>query len=260
MIRSLWNSLDECFSNRQQSVEHEETWLILAGYFLRPGFGAPGDHARIDQLWRLHTEGLKYPGKRNQLQIYILWRRVAGGLSRERQEAILAPELPRLRAPAHPPAELIRLAGSLERIELATKTEILEQFLPAAHDLASKNQHAGPHLVALGLLLNRGLFYAGPEFIMPAADVEKAYDALSDLDWAEPPLVEIQTLFLRAGRIVNDAKIDLPKSLRERIASKLQKAGVAPSKLARLRSYVPIGVADRASLFGESLPPGLIIS
>jgi molecular chaperone DnaK (HSP70) len=260
LIRSLWNSLDECFSNRQQSVEHEETWLILAGYFLRPGFGAPGDHARIDQLWLLHTEGLKYPGKRNQLQIYILWRRVAGGLSRERQEAILAPELPRLPAPAHPPAELIRLAGSLERIEVTTKTEILEQFLPAAHDLASKNQHAGPHLVALGLLLNRGLFYAGPEFIMPAADVEKAYDALSDLDWAEPSLVEIQTLFLRAGRIVNDAKIDLPKSLRERIASKLQKAGVAPSKLARLRSYVPIGVADRASLFGESLPPGLIIS
>jgi hypothetical protein len=94
---------------------------------------------------------------------------------------------------------------------------------------------------------------------MPAAYVEKAYDALSDLDWADPHLVEIQTLFLRAGRIVNDAKIDLPKSLRERIASKLQKAGLAPSKLARLRSYVPFGVADRASLFGESLPPGLII-
>ncbi len=260
LIRSLWSLLDESFSNRQQSVEHEETWLILAGYFLRPGFGAKGDNARMDQLWRLHTEGLKYPGKRNQLQIYILWRRVAGGLSRERQEAILAPELPRLLAQTHPPAELIRLAGSLERIDVATKTDILEQLLPAAHDLAAKNQHSGPHFAALGLLLNRGLFYAGPEFIMPAAYVEKAYDALSDLDWADPHLVEIQTLFLRAGRIVNDAKIDLPKSLRERIASKLQKAGVAPSKLARLRSYVPIGVADRASLFGESLPPGLIIS
>jgi molecular chaperone DnaK (HSP70) len=260
LIRALWSSLDESFSHRQQSVEHEETWLILAGYFLRPGFGAPGDGARIDQLWRLHTEGLKYQGKRNQLQMYILWRRVAGGLSPERQEIILAPELPKLRAQTQPPAELIRLAGSLERIDLATKTNLLKQFLPAAHDLAAKKQHAGPHLVALGLLLNRGLFYAGPEFIMPPAEVEKAYDALSDLDWAEPHLVDIQTLFLRAGRIVNDAKIDLPKSLRERIASKLQKAGVAPSKLARLRSYVPIGVADRASLFGESLPPGLLIS
>jgi len=59
---------------------------------------------------------------------------------------------------------------------------------------------------------------------------------------------------------VNDPKIDLSKSLRDKIASKLQDAGVAPSKIARLRSYVPIALADRASLFGESLPPGLVIA
>ena len=93
---------------------------------------------------------------------------------------------------------------------------------------------------------------------MPA-QVEKAYHALSDLDWADPLLLEIQTLFLRAGRIVNDPKIDLPKSLGEKIASKLQKAGVAPAKVAKLRSYVPLALADRANLFGESLPPGLVI-
>ena len=63
----------ECFSRRKESVEHEETWLILAGYFLRPGFGAEGDDARINELWRIHTDGLEYPGKRNQLQtIYPL--------------------------------------------------------------------------------------------------------------------------------------------------------------------------------------------
>jgi hypothetical protein len=95
---------------------------------------------------------------------------------------------------------------------------------------------------------------------VPALQVEKAYAALSDLDWTDPLLVEIQTLFLRAGRVMNDPKIDLPKSLRERIASQLQKAGVSPSKVARLRSYVPVVLADRANLFGESLPPGLVIA
>ena len=59
---------------------------------------------------------------------------------------------------------------------------------------------------------------------------------------------------------MNDPKIDLPKSLREKIVSKLQKAGVSPSKLARLNSFVPIALADRANLFGESLPPGLVIA
>ena len=82
---------------------------------------------------------------------------------------------------------------------------------------------------------------------------------LSDLDWTDPYLVEIHTLFLRAGRIVNNPKIDLPKSFRDKIASQLQKAGLAPSKVARLRSFVPIVLADRANLFGESLPPGLVI-
>jgi molecular chaperone DnaK (HSP70) len=260
LIRSLWHSLNECFSSRKESVEHEEAWLILAGYFLRPGFGAEDDDARINELWRIHTHGLKYPGKRNQLQLYILWRRVAGGLTSERQEAILAPELSRMRSQTNPPAELVRLAGSLERISLATKTELLDQFLQTAHELAVKKQHATPHLAALGLLLNRSPLYAGPEFVVPPIYLERAYDALADLDWTDPRLAEIQTLFLRAGRIMTNPKIDLPKSLREKIASKLQKACVAPSKVARLRTFVPVALADRAHLFGESLPPGLVIA
>jgi molecular chaperone DnaK (HSP70) len=259
LIRSLWPSLFACFQNRQQSLEHEETWLILASYFLRPGFGAKGDDARINDLWRIQTEGLKYPGKRNQLQVHILWRRVAGGLSSQRQESILSSELSRLRAPTNQPAELVRLVGALERINPATKVELVDRFLQTARALAVNRQHSAPHLVALGLLLNRGLFYAGPEFVLPPVQVEKAYEALSDLDWSDPPLLEIQALFLRAGRLVNDPNIDLPKSLREKIASKLQKAGVAPAKVARLRSYVPLALADRANLFGEALPPGLVI-
>jgi molecular chaperone DnaK (HSP70) len=258
LIRSLWYSLNEHFASRR-SIEHEETWLILAGYFLRPGFGAEGDEARINELWRIHREGLKYPGKRNQLQVYILWRRVAGGLSSERQEAVLAPELSRLRVQTNPPAELVRLAGSLERIDVPTKTALLDLFLQHARELILEKQHSAPHLAALGLLLNRGLFYAGPEFALAPGQVEKAYDALADLDWADPHLAEIQTLFLRAGRMMNDPRIDLPKSLREKISSKLQKAGVAPSKVARLRSYIPLALTERASLFGESLPPGLVM-
>jgi hypothetical protein len=51
----------------------------------------------------------------------------------------------------------------------------------------------------------------------------------------------------------------LPKALREKIASKLEKSGVAGQKLRRLRMFVPVAGLDRASLFGESLPPGLLL-
>lgn len=260
LIRSLWPALYECLSCRRESVEHEETWLILAGFFLRPGFGAERDAARINELWQLYADGLAYPGKRIQLQQYILWRRVAGGLSGEQQEAILVPELPKLRSQGTLPAELVRLAGSLERINPIAKAELFDHFLRTARELAAKKQYCAPYLAALGLLLNRTPLYAGPENVVPPIHVEQAYDALSDLDWTEPELAEMQTLFVRAGRIVDNPNIDLPGRLREKIASKLQKSGVAPSKLARLRTFVPVASVDRASLFGESLPPGLIIT
>jgi molecular chaperone DnaK (HSP70) len=257
LIRSLWAALSESFSCREESIEHEEAWLILAGFLLRPGFGAEGDSARIDELWRLHTDKLAYPGKRTQIQQYILWRRVAGGLTQERQEMILAQELPKLRSQKNPPAELVRLIGSLERIE--SKPEMIELFLARARELAATKQYCAPYLVALGLLLNRTPFYAGADFIVSSVHVERAVEALSDLDWSMPELAEVQTLFLRAARIVNDPAIDLPKALREKIASKLERSGVAAVRIARLRTFVPIAGSERTSLFGESLPPGLMI-
>ena len=260
LIRSLWPALYECISCRKQSVEHEEAWLILAGFLLRPGFGAPGDSARIDELWRLQTDGLAYPGKRIQLQQFILWRRVSGGLSRERQETVLAAELPKLRAQKNPAPELVRLAGSLERIDPNTKAELVALFLPTVRDLAAAKQHCAPYLVALGLLLNRAPLYGGPETVVAPDHVKQAFETLSDLDWTEPELSEIQTLFLRAARIVNNPSVDLPKSLREKIGSKLEKSGVAQLKVRTLHTFVPVAGLDRSTLFGESLPPGLVIA
>ncbi len=121
LVRELWRTLYEHFDRRRESVEHEEAWLILAGFFLRPGFGADGDDIRLNQLWQIKTDGLAYPGKRIQLQEYILWRRVAGGLDRARQETVLQPELPRLLTQKNPAPELIRLVGSLERIPQGTE-------------------------------------------------------------------------------------------------------------------------------------------
>jgi hypothetical protein len=95
--------------------------------------------------------------------------------------------------------------------------------------------------------------------VIPPSHVERVFDALSDFDWSEPDLGEIQALFLRAARVVDNSNIDLPKSLRQQIAGKLEKWGVPPARLARIRSFVPIAVTDRASLFGESLPPGVVL-
>jgi hypothetical protein len=47
--------------------------------------------------------------------------------------------------------------------------------------------------------------------------------------------------------------------LRTQIASTLGRAGVPPRRTARIKGFMAIAQTDRASLYNESLPPGLIL-
>ena len=257
LLRALWPALSERLDGRRLSVDHEDAWLTLAGFLLRPGFGVAGDEQRIDGVWRVHETGSCFPGRRIRVQEYLLWRRVAGGLSRERQHELIAGERDRLRS-SKAPGELVRLAGSLELLDLETKAELVKDFIEAAARLARAGQHCAPYLAALGHLLNRAPLHAGPETVMPPDRVEQAYAAFRGLDWAEPELLEMHTLFLRAARVVGDRSLDVPQKLREQIAARLEKSGVAPLRTAKIRAFMPIGRSDRASLYDESLPPGLV--
>ena len=254
LIRSLWTALKRCNPCRANSVEHEETLLILAGFFLRPGFGAELDPARIDDLWALHTSGLAHPGKQIQLQHYILWRRLAGGLDRERQAVLIASALPKLHQGKNTPAELIRLVGALERIDPAIKSVLIEFFLTRAISVS----YPAPYFVALGQLLNRTPFYAGPEAVVPPELVARAFEALKDLDWKSTP--ELPELFLRAARVTDHRTHDLPRPLRQEIARMLEQAGVPAFKVSRIEQFIPLERAEQVSLYGESLPPGLLLT
>jgi hypothetical protein len=70
--------------------------------------------------------------------------------------------------------------------------------------------------------------HAGPEPFVSPDLVEHAYSAFRGFDWAEPELVELQTLFLRAGRVIGDRSLDLSMPLRELIARKMENTGVPP--------------------------------
>jgi hypothetical protein len=260
LVRSLWPALESCMARRETSPDHEETWLILAGFLLRPGFGAAGDDVRIDSLWGLRNQGLCFSGKRSKCQEYILWRRVAGGLIQQRQEQILAPELDKIRTRKKLLPELVRLAGSLERLPNQTKTELANLFIAITSVLAREKKHCAPYLAALGHILSRAPLYAGPETVVSPDLVEQAYETFRRFDWEEPELAEMPGLFLRAARVVGHRSFDLPKALRHRIATQLENLGVAPQKTAKLKEFMPVGGAERISLHDESLPAGLILA
>ena len=62
---------------------------IWAGFCLRPGFGFPGDDFRIEQARRIYSAGIQY-GNQVQCEIdwWIFWGRLAGGLNRNQQNDI----------------------------------------------------------------------------------------------------------------------------------------------------------------------------
>ena len=123
-------------------------------------------------------------------------------------------------------------------------------------DACTGQAHCAPYLAALGLLLNRTPLYAGPETVVSPDLVEHAYQAFQRFDWTTPELLDLQILFLRAARVVDDRSLDLPMPLRGLIASKLEKSGVPALQTAKIKGFVPIGRSDRARLYDDSLPAG----
>src|SRR5947209_146492 len=128
------------------SPDHEARWLNLTGFSLRPGYGLAVDDWRVAQTWRLQQSS-KVIHAKNELcraEWWVLWRRLAGGLTQGQQHTLADPLLATLRtylrkagtakaAPlgwgTHEGAEVLRLLGSLELLNVTTKLELGEMLL-----------------------------------------------------------------------------------------------------------------------------------
>src|SRR5262249_10248656 len=119
---------------RRRSPAHEARWFNLAGYCLRPGFGYPGDDFRIEQARRLYAAGLRFGNRvRCEIDWYIFWGRVAGGLNRNQQSelyqrlaGLLFSRGSKKLKSVNPALlrEMWRTACSLELLPIGTKTEL----------------------------------------------------------------------------------------------------------------------------------------
>ncbi len=92
LMRGFWEALFDVEPGRRLDVEHEARWLNLAGFCLRPGYGLAVDDWRVAQTWKLLAAGGTFP--KNELcraEWWILWRRLAGGLSPGQQRTLAEP-------------------------------------------------------------------------------------------------------------------------------------------------------------------------
>jgi molecular chaperone DnaK (HSP70) len=257
-IRQMADVFLNTAGGRKKSPAFEIRWLNLCGFCLRPGFGYPGDDFRIEQVRRVYAGGITY-GNQVQCEIdwWIFWGRVAGGLNRNQQadvyQRVSGFLLPRgnkkpQRVNASLLREMWRTASSLELLPLGTKTEL--------GDALVKRVRAGDYkeseLWCLSRLGARKLFYGPINLVVPPATVTRWAEAILNLPQAGDALAAM-------ARRTEDPTRDLPLATRESVKRKLEAMAHADRLLAVLESEEEDD-ATLGRIFGEELPSGLVLA
>ena len=265
-LRPLAEHLLELTERRGLSPELEARWLNLAGFCLRPGEGYPLDDWRVRQLWKIHVEGLYHPGRDPcELNWWILWRRVACGLSRGHQQELSAELFPLLvpnlakRAKKRPPkpqtqlaVEMWRAAAALERIGAKSRA----QLGGALMELVERKKTPRSGLWCLGRIGARKLLYGPREATVKASTIETWIGSLLKLN--KPSKHEHpKDCLISLSRLVGDRQFDLDEGVRLEVAAYLVKKGVSEAELKPLREVVELVASERVAAFGEALPTGI---
>jgi molecular chaperone DnaK (HSP70) len=247
-IRRLVDRMLEFAEGRRKSAALEIRWLNLCGFCLRPGFGFPGDEYRLEQARRIYAAGLQFSNQaQNEIDWWIFWGRVAGGLNKNQQIDVfqrLSPALlPRgsrkQRINNSLLREMWRTAASLELLPLQTKTQLGDALI--ARIKAGEFRETG--LWCLSRLGARKLFYGPINQVLPASTATRWIEALVKVPHAVDALVAIARRTGDSTRDVSPATLDL---VRRTIPE----------------SFIPALEGeqgeDLGKIFGEELPSGLV--
>ena len=254
VCRALWDAIHACRAERRRSEAHELNWIRLCGWCLRPGFGAPGDDGRVEALWALYPEGLAHRSKANWAEWWILWRRVAPGLSADAQRTLYATlrpflwrDVPIPPGPhAHGPIEMMLLLAALERLSAATKVATGELLF----ERASKIGSYGP----IGRVGARVPFQDPEAEVVDAATAREWLRRLLELDWETADGASWAAAAVARKR--GDAALDIDDELRASVAERLRRAQ-APADWIVMVERGGAFVGDASRVLGDSLPVGL---
>jgi len=248
-IRKLGDGMLELAEARKRSAAHELRWLNLCGFCLRPGFGFPGDDFRIEQARRVYAAGLTFANQvQNEIEWWIFWGRVAGGLNKNQQTDVFQRLSPTLlpRGSKKPQRvnpsllrEMWRAAASLELLPLQTKTQLGDELLARV----VKNDFVETGLWCLARLGARKLFYGPINQVLPAATVSRWVDALLKVPKSADAVAAL-------ARVTGDATRDLPPHTLETVRRAFPDLNLEAE---------PSGdLAAMGKIFGEELPSGLV--
>jgi molecular chaperone DnaK (HSP70) len=253
VARRLADVFLELTGARGRSAACEVRWLNLGGFCLRPGFGFIGDEFRIEQARRIYGGGLRFANQtQNEIDWWIFWGRLAGGLNRNQQSDIVQRLLPvLLPRPGTKPQrvnssllrEMWRTAASMELIPAANRIQLGDALVKAG-----KQGGFTDILWCIARLGARQLFYGPANQVLSPAIATRWIEALLPAAKTDDALV---SLARRTGDPVRDVAASVFDSVRAKITD--------PQLAAQLDGETERDERALGRIFGEALPSGLVL-
>ncbi|MSR52193.1 MAG: molecular chaperone DnaK [Gemmataceae bacterium] len=268
LCRRLWSLLETEAERRTRSAQHLNRWYHLAGYSLRPGFGDSLDRYRIEQLWKMLAVPFRAGGVGQQqaeggADYWIMWRRVAGGLSTAIQNTLMNRLRPILlpvkgkavvKPGANELAEMWRAAASLERLDVKTK-ETLGNALIRQVAKSPVPTYAFWALTRIGA---RVLFYGPLNLVVHPNVVEEWLTQLLNFEPGNDSEKNGWAFCLaNLARQSGQRALDVDESIRMKVVEKLRTLKIPAQWANMVEHFVQMEASDRGQMFGESLPIGL---
>lgn len=270
LLRSLWSVLLEHADGRRRSPEHETRWLNLLGFALRPGYGLAVDDWRVNETWKQLQGKPHFDEVTCRQEWWIMWRRIAGGLTAGQQQQLATPLIGQLRQrhkqlmtgkgspgdlPTQPAelSEIWRLIGSLELLPLALKDEVGDMLM----DLLGKSAMSAVKAAmvwSIGRLGSRVPLYGPLNRVIGVERVETWLQRLLKADIKEPALV---VAVLQLARKTDDRYRDISDSLRSRVLTWMQQQNAPPHAVELVRIGGQLTLEEQGQMFGDALPKGL---
>lgn len=269
LLRAFWQVLLDHERGRRMSVNHEARWLNLLGFSLRPGWGYAVDDWRVGRTWRLsHDRVVHAQNAMCRAEWWVMWRRIAGGLTSGQQRALAQPLVAGLKSQrqkrtveSHETAEIWRLLGTLERLETAQRVW-LGQAAFEEMDALGPEALSGALPWALARLGSRVPVYGQLASVVDVETVESWLARLLERPPAERrrgAWTEWCFALVQLARRTDDRFRDVAEATRERVAAALEEAR-APAHYAELvRAAGELEAGEQRLVLGDSLPKGLVI-
>ena len=265
-IRTLADELLQLRKVRRRSALHEGRWLNLMGYCMRPGMADGADPIRMKEIWRLHHQG---PSHANNVQVgsewWIMWRRVAAGLTPGQQKQLIQAMTPQLmqrkgsskKLPPQQRLEMWMAIANMEHLNAKEKSRCGDKLLAELKPSKSKPQH----FWALSRLGARELLYGSVDRVIPPDEVSVWIRTLLQTTWRDPKpvITALSQMARKTGDRTRDLEPSVMNNIIEWMSDQPKQERFIQDHVKYLHDVISMASQEENAIFGEALPVGIVL-